>query len=307
MGGGWTFYSPYSSHSGGWDLLDVLVALLVLLTFACAVGLIGLWWRVLCSDGRVEPRCGGCRYPVRGLRALTCPECGRDFFDVGIDVRRRRMVGPFAFVVIWVLLFPLPAVVVWSLLTGIGPQTPYTEPAYELSPASGNYDVTLMSGMYVLGPGVWWTTPADRVHLVDVHIENSNGSFGYLSADLTAKTATGMTGAVPVPLDAAAVDAAMRSAGLNPTDPATATEAAELLRILDGMTATGLALPTSTAFTVTDQSHTFDTPSPWFGTLVSLAMLLVWAVGFVLYVLVWRRRFPKPERRTAQVAAVQTA
>lgn len=48
-----------------------------------------------------EPSCRACGYPVKGLPSFTCPECGSDLREVGIDtpgarhelVRRVKSVG----------------------------------------------------------------------------------------------------------------------------------------------------------------------------------------------------------------------
>jgi hypothetical protein len=48
-----------------------------------------------------EPSCRACGYAVRGLPSFTCPECGSDLRDVGIDtpgagaefIRRVKLVG----------------------------------------------------------------------------------------------------------------------------------------------------------------------------------------------------------------------
>jgi hypothetical protein len=48
-----------------------------------------------------EPSCRACGYAVKGLPSFTCPECGSDLREVGIDtpgagaelIRRTRAVG----------------------------------------------------------------------------------------------------------------------------------------------------------------------------------------------------------------------
>ena len=51
-----------------------------------------------------EPSCRACGYAVRGLPSFTCPECGSDLRDVGIDtpgagaelLRKAKVVGGVA-------------------------------------------------------------------------------------------------------------------------------------------------------------------------------------------------------------------
>src|SRR6185369_9941136 len=54
-----------------------------------------------------EPACGRCGYLVRGIPTFTCPECGGDLRDVGIDVGKRTggagWVAVIALVAVWAL------------------------------------------------------------------------------------------------------------------------------------------------------------------------------------------------------------
>ena len=58
------------------------------------------WWEPKVT----EPSCRACGYAVRGLPSFTCPECGRDLREVGIDtpgagyelLRRARSAGAAA-------------------------------------------------------------------------------------------------------------------------------------------------------------------------------------------------------------------
>lgn len=57
--------------------------------------------------------CGGCGYCVRGIEGLTCPECGSDLREVGIVTpgNRRSVSQWWAYVALWTLALPFPALV----------------------------------------------------------------------------------------------------------------------------------------------------------------------------------------------------
>jgi hypothetical protein len=73
---------------------------------------------------RSDPLCGHCRYCIRGITTLTCPECGSDLREVGIiapnirlpvDIRHLRAI-------IWTLALPIPAFCIsWLLLSYVLP------------------------------------------------------------------------------------------------------------------------------------------------------------------------------------------
>ncbi|MEO0475623.1 MAG: hypothetical protein AAF085_06595 [Planctomycetota bacterium] len=65
---------------GGYVLIGFL-----LLLIACLVVGITLWTTGGRSKGSGEMSCGACGYPVRGLEALNCPECGADLRVAGIN------------------------------------------------------------------------------------------------------------------------------------------------------------------------------------------------------------------------------
>jgi len=65
-------------------LLLLLLVLLLLLAAGLISGII-LWLRGGWSRGDGQMACGSCAYPVNGLSALNCPECGADLREVGIN------------------------------------------------------------------------------------------------------------------------------------------------------------------------------------------------------------------------------
>lgn len=77
----------------------------------CVVGLILLWWRVFRKPSDGPGECGACGYAVRGISTFTCPECGNDLREVGIESSARRgAVRLFTFFTLWTVLLILPAV-----------------------------------------------------------------------------------------------------------------------------------------------------------------------------------------------------
>lgn len=56
------------------------------------LALIG-WWAWRDRKSVTAPACGQCHYPVRGLPTFTCPECGSDLREVGIEVPPRQRVA----------------------------------------------------------------------------------------------------------------------------------------------------------------------------------------------------------------------
>ena len=93
-----------------------LIMLLVVLI--CVIGLVALWAAALRRpSGGGLPACGRCGYPVKGLTALNCPECGGDLREVGITTpRSRQKVTPLVFVMLWTLLLPIPALAISALM-----------------------------------------------------------------------------------------------------------------------------------------------------------------------------------------------
>lgn len=101
---------------GGYVLIGFL-----LLLIACLIVGITLWTTGGRSKGSGEMSCGACGYPVRGLEALNCPECGADLRMAGINrsgnPRSKALgmmmvfasVGIFAIGVVGVLFLSVPS------------------------------------------------------------------------------------------------------------------------------------------------------------------------------------------------------
>jgi hypothetical protein len=69
------------------------------------------------------PTCGHCRYVVRGIASLTCPECGSDLREVGIFVPgMRRGPNTTLRVGIFTVAFPIAALLLTQATYEYGPQ-----------------------------------------------------------------------------------------------------------------------------------------------------------------------------------------
>src|SRR5437868_14823886 len=83
-------------------------------------------------NGRIsaDPRCGKCGYIVRGIATLTCPECGSDLREVGIDTGKASAPSWVAIpvlailwsIALWLVVMMLQenvrqALPQWSILT----------------------------------------------------------------------------------------------------------------------------------------------------------------------------------------------
>lgn len=85
--------------------------------------------------GPAHSTCGKCHYPVQGLSALKCPECGSDLRDVGIESPGRTRPLPRSVVLLlWTVAF---APVVWIFsdifLTGFGPYVRTEKHSWEVT------------------------------------------------------------------------------------------------------------------------------------------------------------------------------
>lgn len=113
--------------------------LLGLIALVLAAVIIVLWPR----GRRVsEPVCGKCSYAVQGLETMTCPECGSDLRAVGIYTpAMRHRLGPFARIVLWSILLPIPAIIITQIVASQIPSQWITSLTVDYtSPDSGSYN-----------------------------------------------------------------------------------------------------------------------------------------------------------------------
>lgn len=122
--------------SGSFTMLLIVVLGLVVAGIAVIV--------VLGRRGGVRrPSCGSCGYAVAGLDGLTCPECGADLRDVGIETpagARSPWVVPFAIAVLWSIGIAIVASIVTPLVHRAFPRPYSTTATWTFTPAEVEFD-----------------------------------------------------------------------------------------------------------------------------------------------------------------------
>lgn len=139
-----------------------------------------------------DPLCGRCRYCVRGIGGLICPECGSDLRQVGIITGPSRL--PFWYWIqigLWTLLLPVAAILLSSfLLRTIVPFGQTTRVNRALFLQAPNYlsGIVLVTGLSrPWRPAIMDPNPAPPVELElkDVtrssvlHINLASGAYRY--------------------------------------------------------------------------------------------------------------------------------
>lgn len=329
----------------GLGILFGLIPLFILL--ACVVGLIYIWVKVFFgganpAKGDDLARCGQCGYPARGAAGLDCVECGADLREVGIvtAAQAKPMIRPLAFILLWTLCLPIPALMVAGILIAIGPKHSFQSQMATLTPASGQFvsiDFNDMNNMY---GWLSFLTPAASTHLqssLSLSISGHNNAYDFLMVDpvnmtfdasfisfplpasttpgsattptatapsATASNSTAVLSGQPVttPLDAAVLLAWFGSIGADVTNPDVINEADELLQYIREQPTHGLnGSNVPIHFNRTSQSsYPVNLPKAWWAGLVLLAMPLLWVGGIVLYFLIRRRRTPLPALQQAR-------
>ncbi len=266
------------------------------LLLGCVVGLGVLWYRVLRNPRDGLPTCGRCGYAVHGLTAMTCPECGCDFRQVGIDTPKQRgTVGPAWFLILWTMLLPMPAAVSVLLAAALGPTYKVTIENLTLTPntSSGYKEIDVSTSSHGPSFGDVFFIVGANPDVLDVTMlpSASNTNWAWMKVDTTTWTwqdPSATTNASP--LDEQAVLNWMSTANINTSDPAVQEQARELLRILTEAPTVGLQNVQTGVFSATRSSWQNQFPAPWFVLAVGLFWLAVWVGGIVIYIRLRRRR-----------------
>jgi len=104
---------------------------------------VALYFFIRPPRGPAYSTCGECHYPVQGLSALKCPECGSDLREVGIESPgRTRPLPKWLRLSIWSLALPPVA---WAgsflFLTYVGPWVVESTRSWSIGPAdSGSFN-----------------------------------------------------------------------------------------------------------------------------------------------------------------------
>ena len=168
--------------------MSVGAPLLALLIVGLLVALAVLLLRHAARKTLSEPGCGACDYPVRGLPSFTCPECGNDLRDVGINTpRQQRPLGLGAYLVGWTLLLPPSALIVTTLFAAfVVPQrVSWNKQVMLANPKSGAY-----AGFSITASGSgtrWpWADSPERPGLktIDVNFLPHTGAGSTLTVEM---------------------------------------------------------------------------------------------------------------------------
>jgi hypothetical protein len=103
-------------YSSWWWLFDGTEWTIGITWFALVIGVLVVEWRRRKQNlpqPSADPTCPTCGYLVIGLAGKVCPECGSDLASVGVLRRDDHRTSPAARVILWTILFALPAFLVW--------------------------------------------------------------------------------------------------------------------------------------------------------------------------------------------------
>jgi hypothetical protein len=244
----WTTAAGSATWSFNWLVLSIIVGGPVALAAVLAIRAFAWGRRVplavrpagsASAPAAADPRCGQCGYIVRGIASLTCPECGSDLREVGIDVGRAAAYRPRWWIVVglafvWsVGVFAAWQIVAEQVRRGTPSVVTATRSVAMNGPRSKAYaGVSFRAvGEHPTGSpaaaDAGSATPAAVVTLF-----TGDGRAHKLTADLDKDTyqyvaADGRTVGPRPGLSAGGVVAWMADAGLNLQDPQVAAEAAE--------------------------------------------------------------------------------
>lgn len=274
---------------------------MLLLLFVVGVIAVALIARRRRGHRVTEPVCGQCGYRVQGLPTFTCPECGADLREVGIETpQHARPLGPLSRGLLWTLILPIPALLVTCipaapLLPRRAQQTQTISLGQPLSRAyrtlclyaDGNFTVwpwqlgrvpTLQRVHVILVP------PAAQVPAVlDVDLASMTYQLSKLEPKGPRVVAVGS-------LDLPALNDWFAANGVDTADPCVPVEAEAVLSVIQGARAGNMVPPRGNCFlevSVGSGSASTLIPAVWAPPVLGF-WVLVWLAG--LWMCVRRRR-----------------
>lgn len=137
--------------------------MICLLLVLVGVGLLVVLSQVLTKRRQGPMACGACGYPVEGLSALRCPECGADLRKVGIQPAVQRSSATsvvMALGVVGVVFLLGFGVFVW--LFTAQPSTPMAPATLQSTPFTGSPSISASQpqpNVIVPGPDAPATRP----------------------------------------------------------------------------------------------------------------------------------------------------
>ncbi len=287
-----------------WPIVPILVWLGIV-----ALVIWAIWRGVRGPRGLLrEPVCAKCHYPVRGLSALTCPECGSDLREAGIASPAMGFgrAGLVLAIIAWTVGVPIIALPPAVALAESLHRTSFSA-THGYLPTSGAFRRV---DLILRGPGSWNDGPPART--VEVCFTGSNGDTSTVKVNPHKAGPHPDEPTAPDKADRFGFARALGGLGVPTTDPAVQSEVRTLEGLVDSaaenVRASSLLSPgpliQSGVSTVTS-----TTPPPWFGGAVLITGVLVWMIGLVLIVRARRRRMialgiAPPRRRRAAPAAL---
>ncbi len=244
-----------------------------------------------------EPACGSCRYPVRGLEAMTCPECGTDLREAGI-ITPTASTNPLgrlpSKIIIFTTITALVGFLTLPLLMHTLPkQQSATRSVTFGSPTSATYQQ--IEAKRASHTTTWLGRTLSQSNKTPLTIELTRAS-GTTTAeyDLVA-TATVKAGATTTPHPVADTKDALHklftAAGIDTTNPAVAAELSALATEFDAPITAPVTKPAQ-FMSGGGGSGTSTGPHPLSIITAIAALLTIYAAGVVVICRTHHRNAP---------------
>ena len=208
--------------------------------------------------------------------------------------KNKPVLSPLALTLTWTVVVPLFAILSSAVVLKNGPQVMWSPAVVIVYPFSVHTDYMIRLEAQGTGPGVW--TQA----YVWVEADTSDA---YAEVDLKKMQVVTASPAIfgnsyqtpppsyasPQPLTDAEVLSWFGFAGIDTTKQSTIDESAELASIIAAIPSHGMtSLPTS-RLTCVERAAPIYGPAGWLVQTLIGFWLIVWLLGFVVHIVLWRR------------------